>query len=115
MRKGSRNGNGSKLAVDPQSTFELSPYLYMQFMEPLGTTDSSVEAGWDFEKDCWREDLIEVTRQLAPTLIRWGGCLSSFYRWKEAVGPRNQRVPMLNLLWGGVETVSYTHLTLPTN
>ncbi len=24
--------------------FELSPYLYMQFMEPLGTNDSSVEA-----------------------------------------------------------------------
>ena len=35
--------------------------------------------------------------------MRWGGCFSSYYRWKEAVGPRRQRVPMHNLLWGGME------------
>jgi len=93
------------LVIDPTPRFELSPYLFMQFMEPLGTTDGSVEAGWDFERDCWRADLVEVTQQLAPTLIRWpGGCLSSFYRWKEAVGPRNSRIPMINLEWGGMES-----------
>ncbi len=93
------------LSVDPQPKFSLSPYLFMQFMEPLGNTDSSVEAAWDFERDCWREDVIEVTRKLSPTLIRWpGGCFSSYYRWKEAVGPRDRRKPMLNLCWGGVET-----------
>src|SRR3546814_2865711 len=31
----------------PDPGFALSPYLYMQFMEPLGTTDGSVEASWD--------------------------------------------------------------------
>lgn len=104
MAEQAAHGNHSRLTIDPQPRFELSPYLFMQFTEPLGTTDSSVEAGWDFQRDSWREDLIEVTQQLAPTLIRWGGCLSSYYRWKEGVGPRDQRVPMLNLLWGGVET-----------
>ena len=34
----------------------------------------------------WREGFIEVSKELAPTLMRWGGCFSSFYRWKEAVG-----------------------------
>src|SRR5512146_2910393 len=76
----------------------------MQFMEPLGVTDGSVEAAWDHEHDRWREDVIEATRELAPPIIRWGGCLSSFYRWREGIGPRDKRVPFLNLLWGGVES-----------
>jgi alpha-L-arabinofuranosidase len=76
----------------------------MQFMEPLGATDGSVSAAWDFPNERWREDVIEVTRELAPPLIRWGGCYSSYYRWREGVGPREERQPMLNLLWGGVES-----------
>jgi alpha-N-arabinofuranosidase len=92
------------IVVDPKPRFALSPYLYMQFMEPLGTTDSSVAAAWDSGRDCWREDVIEVTKELAPTLLRWGGCFSSYYRWKEGVGPQAKRRPMLNLCWGGVET-----------
>jgi alpha-L-arabinofuranosidase len=93
------------LTVDPQPRFDLSPYLFMQFMEPLGVADGSVEAAWDFLHDRWREDVIAVTRELAPTLIRWpGGCFASYYRWKEGVGPRTRRTPMLNLCWGGTET-----------
>ncbi|MGD8500648.1 MAG: twin-arginine translocation signal domain-containing protein, partial [Phycisphaerales bacterium] len=92
------------LAVDPTPRFDLSRYLYMQFMEPLGTTDGSVAAAWDFKRDRWREDVVEITKKLSPSLIRWGGCFISYYRWKEAVGPRDQRKPMLNLCWGGVET-----------
>jgi alpha-N-arabinofuranosidase len=92
----------SALSVDPKPKFDLSPYLYMQFMEPLGVTDSSVDAAWDFGSDRWREDLVEITQELAPTLMRWGGCFCSYYRWKEGVGPLNQRKPMLNQLWGGI-------------
>lgn len=92
------------LTVDPKPKFDLSPYLHMQFMEPLGTTDGSVEAAWDFQRSRWREDVIEATKELAPALIRWGGCLSSYYRWKEGVGPRSRRRPMVNLCWGGTES-----------
>ncbi len=94
----------SALLVDPVPLFELSPYLYMQFMEPLGATDGSVEAAWDHTADRWREDVLAVTRDLAPTMMRWGGIFVDFYRWREGVGPRDQRPPMLNLLWGGVES-----------
>jgi len=90
------------LTIDPTPLFELSPHLYMQFMEPLGVTDSSVDAAWDFLGDGWRQDVVEATRDLAPTLIRWGGCFCSYYRWKEGVGPRPARPPMINLLWGGI-------------
>jgi alpha-N-arabinofuranosidase len=93
---------GDVLAVDPKPTFDLSPYLYMQFMEPLGVTDTSVDAAWDFLRNRWRADVIEIAKVLAPTLIRWGGCFCSYYRWKEGIGPRDKRPPMLNLLWGGV-------------
>jgi len=92
------------LIVDPRPRFRLSPYLFMQFMEPLGTTDGSVEAAWDFQRQRWRDDVVAATRQLSPPLIRWGGILSSYYRWREGVGPRRRRKPMQNLMWGGVET-----------
>ena len=94
----------STLVVDPVRLFELSPYLYMQFMEPLGATDGSVEAAWDHTADRWRDDVLAVTRDLAPTMMRWGGIFVDFYRWREGVGSRNQRPSMLNLLWGGVES-----------
>jgi len=50
------------LEINPTPKFQLSPWLYMQFMEPLGTTDSSVEAAWDHGSDRWRNDVIEATR-----------------------------------------------------
>jgi alpha-N-arabinofuranosidase len=70
----------SSIEIDPSVRFELSPYLYMQFMEPLGTTDGSVAAAWDHLHNRWREGFIEVSKELAPTLMRWGGCFSSYYR-----------------------------------
>jgi alpha-L-arabinofuranosidase len=92
------------LQVSTKAEFDLSPNLYMQFMEPLGTTDGSVEASWDHMRSRWRPDLIDATRDLAPPMMRWGGLFSGYYRWKEAVGPRDQRKPMHNLAWGGVES-----------
>lgn len=92
------------LTVKPAPLFELSPFLYMQFMEPLGTTDGSVEAAWDHLRDRWRPDVVSATRDLAPTMLRLGGIFSDFYRWREGVGPRAKRPPMLNLCWGGVES-----------
>jgi alpha-N-arabinofuranosidase len=96
--------DGSSIVVDPKPLFELSPYLYMQFMEPLGATDGSVEAAWDHLRDQWREDVVDVTRELAPPMMRWGGIFSDFYRWREGVGPRDTRPSMLNPLWGGIES-----------
>jgi alpha-L-arabinofuranosidase len=92
------------VVIDPKPLFEISPYLYMQFMEPLGTTDGSVEAAWDYEADDWREDLIEVVRDLGPGVVRFGGLFSRYYRWREGVGPVDKRPPMRNYVWGGMET-----------
>ena len=74
------------IEIDPTPSFDLSPYLYMQFMEPLGTTDSSVEAAWDFLTNQWRPQFIDTVRDLAPSTIRWGGILTSFWKWREGIG-----------------------------
>ncbi len=92
------------MVIDPKPLFDLSPYLYMQFMEPLGTTDGSVEAAWDYDVDDWRKDLVEVARDLSPGAIRFGGLFSRYYRWREGVGPVQKRPTMRNYVWGGKET-----------
>lgn len=92
------------IVIDPHKGSARSPRLFMQFMEPLGATDSSVEAGWEFPDARWNETFLETIRDLAPGCIRWGGIYSSFWKWREGVGPRSSRVPADNLLWRGTET-----------
>ena len=91
-----------KAIVSTKEKWHISPFLNMQFMEPLSVTDSSVDAGWDYLRECWHEDLIDTVRSLAPGMVRWGGCFASYYHWREAVGPMRERKPMLNLCWDGV-------------
>ena len=101
---GAEIGGDHKISIDPSPRFEISPYMYMQFMEPLGNTDGSVEAGWDYDRDDWREDLIETVRDLAPDSLRWGGAFIRYYKWREGVGPVKRRPPMFNYVWGGRES-----------
>jgi alpha-N-arabinofuranosidase len=96
--------NDATLLVDPTPLFPISPRLYMQFMEPLGVTDSSVEAAWDYATDDWREDFVGAVRQLSPGAIRFGGNFSRYYKWREGVGPSSNRPWMRNYDWGGKET-----------
>ncbi len=96
-------GDGA-VVIDPAPLFELSPHLYMQFMEPLGTTDSSVEAAWSYDAENWRQDFVDATRDLNPGMMRFGGLFSRYYKWREGIGPVNQRPMMRNYLWGGKET-----------
>ncbi|MBQ7293573.1 MAG: hypothetical protein IJW79_07530 [Clostridia bacterium] len=90
------------LKVNPKEKHEISPYLYMQFMEPLGVCDSSVDAAWDYAEEKWHQSIIDKVNELAPTMVRWGGCLASYYHWKEAIGKFEDRKPMVNYLWGGL-------------
>src|SRR5262249_13889948 len=54
--------------------------------------------------DDWRDDVVAITKELGPTMMRWGGIFADFYRWREGVGPRDRRPAMRNLLWGGIES-----------
>ena len=101
-RQTANAGNGNAIALDPTPMFELSPYLYMQFMEPLGATDGSVEAAWDHLRDALarrrrgghagaRADDDAVGRHLC-------GLLSLAGRRRSA---RHAPPMLVNLLWGG--------------
>lgn len=96
--------SGSALVIDPTPLFDISPRLYMQFMEPLGVTDPSVEAAWDYQSDSWRRDFVKITTGLAPGVLRFGGLFSRYYKWREGVGPVEHRPAMRNYVWGGKET-----------
>src|SRR5262245_21298808 len=99
-----QGNEANAIVVDPKPLFGISPLLYMQFMEPLGTTDSSVEASWDYETDDWRQDFVAITQDLAPGGMRFGGLFSRYYRWRDGVGLPSRRPWMRNFLWGGKET-----------
>src|SRR5688572_4882512 len=94
----------ANIIIDPKPLFKISPRLFMQFMEPLGVTDSSVEAAWSYDTDDWRPDFIEITKSLAPGVVRWGGLLSRYYKWREGIGPADKRPLYRNYVWGGKET-----------
>ncbi len=94
----------ANLTVDPAPLFDISPWLYMQFMEPLGATDSTVEAAWDYDRQDWRTDFIDCVRDLSPGVVRFGGLYSRHYKWREGVGPVERRPSTRNYFWGGKET-----------
>src|SRR6266542_2868164 len=92
------------IAVNPRPLFDISPWLYMQFMEPLGVTDGSVEASWDYDRDDWRQDFVDVVKDLAPGAMRFGGLYSRHYKWREGIGPATRRPSTRNYFWGGKES-----------
>ena len=46
-------GNIMNVNISTEKKHSISPYIYMQFAEQLGTADPSVDAGWDYLHDCW--------------------------------------------------------------
>ena len=55
--------------------------------------------------DGFREDVLELVRELGVTVVRYpGGNFVSGYRWEDGVGPRETRPRRLNLAWHSTET-----------
>ncbi|HVW07394.1 MAG TPA: hypothetical protein VHC90_02370 [Bryobacteraceae bacterium] len=104
IAESARGADANTIAINPKPLFDISPLLYMQFMEPLGTTDGSVEAAWNYDTDDWRQDFVDVVADLAPGVIRFGGLFSRYYHWRQGVGPVASRPLTRNYVWGGKET-----------
>ena len=53
----------------------------------------------------WRPDAINAIKELAPPIVRWGGCAvdPGHYKWKECVGDRDLRVPYENIVWSRLD------------
>src|SRR5512145_2401101 len=55
-------------------------------------------------KEGFRGDVLELVRELGPTIIRYpGGNFVSGYDWEDGVGPVEQRPRQLDLAWLTIE------------
>ena len=48
-----------------------------------------------------RSDIVEAMKAIHVPNIRWpGGCFADDYHWMDGIGPRERRVPIVNVHWG---------------
>jgi alpha-N-arabinofuranosidase len=82
--------------------------LFGSFVEHLGRCvyDGIYEPGHaTADADGFREDVLELVRELGVTSVRYpGGNFVSGYRWEDGVGPRNDRPKRVDLAWHSLET-----------
>ena len=74
----------------------------MVFVESPGTVwiDSVSLCEESVTEQGFRKDVLEVTRRISPTIIRWpGGCFADDYHWKDGIGPVDARPDVLNRAW----------------
>jgi alpha-N-arabinofuranosidase len=45
-------------------------------------------------------DMVAMARALRSPIVRFGGNFTSAYHWRDGIGPRDQRISMLNIAWG---------------
>lgn len=56
------------------------------------------------DADGFRLDVLELTRELGVTAVRYpGGNFASWHRWEDGVGPRELRPVTLDLAWRSIE------------
>jgi alpha-N-arabinofuranosidase len=57
------------------------------------------------DKNGFRRDVLDLVRELAPTIMRYpGGNFVSGYNWEEGVGPVEKRPRRMDLAWKSIET-----------
>ena len=102
----------SEIVIDIRTSLgHASPYLYGQFIEYMG---QCIEGGiYDpgstlADENGIRRDVLEKAKELAPTMIRFpGGTFVKTFHWMDGVGPRDQRRPSKNLIWGGINSFGF--------
>ena len=93
-----------RLTLDP--AFRVGPVrrrTFGSFVEHLGRcvyTGIHDPAHPTADADGFRKDVVELTRELGVSTVRYpGGNFVSGYRWEDGVGPRDQRPARLDLAW----------------
>ena len=87
------------------------PRLFGAFVEHLGRCvyGGIFEPGHpDADERGFRRDVLQLVRELAPTIVRYpGGNFVSGYNWEDGVGPRERRPRRLDLAWLSTETNAF--------
>lgn len=97
------------LSIDPSRTVgAIDRRLFGGFVEHLGRHIHTgiYEPGHPTaDADGFRQDVIDLVRELGVTTIRYpGGNFVSGFRWEDSVGPRASRPRRLDLAWHSTET-----------
>ncbi|MEA9985040.1 alpha-N-arabinofuranosidase [Subtercola sp. RTI3] len=97
------------LTLDPHFTVgRINRRIFGSFIEHLGRCvyDGIYEPGHPTaDSNGFREDVIELVRELGVSTIRYpGGNFVSGFRWEDSVGPRSERPTRLDLAWHSTET-----------
>ena len=97
----------NRVTLYPDSAdIQISRHIYGHFAEHIsGVIYDGLYVGEDNKKiphtNGVRNDVIEALKNLKIPNLRWpGGCFADTYHWKEAIGPKKERIPIENLSWG---------------
>ena len=96
----------NSLVIDAdQGALTINRNIYGHFAEHLGR--GIYEGIWVGEETAAphtrgiRQDVVAALKRLNPPVLRWpGGCFADEYHWRDGIGPRASRPPMLNTHWG---------------
>jgi alpha-N-arabinofuranosidase len=98
----------AKIVLDADFTLsELDPRLFGTFVEHLGRcvyTGICEPEHPTADKRGFRQDVLDLVRDLGPTIVRYpGGNFLSGYNWEDGVGPVERRPVRLDLAWLSTE------------
>jgi alpha-L-arabinofuranosidase len=99
----------ARIKIDTERVIgEVHSHVFGNFAEHLGRCiyGGIYEEGSPLsDADGFRKDVMEATRDLGVTLLRWpGGNFASGYNWKDGIGPRDQRPARPDHAWGAFES-----------
>lgn len=98
----------ARLTLDPAFVVgTVDRRLFGSFVEHMGRcvyTGIYEPAHPTADDDGFRRDVLELTRELGVSVVRYpGGNFVSSYRWEDGVGPRETRPTRLDLAWRAIE------------
>jgi alpha-N-arabinofuranosidase len=99
----------AKIKIDlERKTGTVDKLIYGNFTEHLGRCIYGgiyEPASPQADANGFRKDVIEATKNLGVSVIRWpGGNFVSGYHWEDGIGPKEKRPRRKDLAWGDIET-----------
>lgn len=89
------------LAVAPGSVRRLEPVNFAVSVQGSERVDlDQISLMPDDAIDTFDPDVVRMAKDMHMTELRLGGNFSSYYHWRDGIGPVDQRKTMKNIAWG---------------
>lgn len=103
------NAQNARIKIDLDRTIgTVDKNIYGNFVEHLGRCvyGGIYEEGSGLsDENGYRKDVMAAVKELKPTIVRYpGGNFVSNYNWLDGVGPKEERIPRLELAWATLES-----------